>query len=173
MICFKSLRCFSVPETKLCGCLNGTEECLEPWNIVEWKSYFPIYGGMEGGVILLFWYFFKFLLISFKCFQCFPVAETNYVLSEWYWDVPSWGGCFGILRYGKMQIPFLSIGRITFLFYLYFMTLWLLSGINLSHFRWSVWQLRLSKNASPISKFLISLSTFSYFSNSSVFLTDF
>ena len=35
-----------------------------------------------GGVILLFWCFFKFLLISFKYFQCFPVAETNYVLSE-------------------------------------------------------------------------------------------
>ena len=154
--------------------------------LFEW--YWGVFGTLEysrmevlfpniwrdgGGVILLFWCFFKFLLISFKYFQCFPVAETNYVLSEWYWDVPSWGGCFGILRYGKMQIPFLSIGRITFLFYLYFMTLWLLSGINLSHFRWSVWQLRLSKNASPISKFLISLSTFSYFSNSSVFLTDF
>ena len=74
------------------------------WSIVEWMSHFP----MLEELFLYLSSSFKDLLISFKYFYYFSVAETNKVLFEWYWGVSPRAGCFGTFRCSKMQLPFLS-----------------------------------------------------------------
>ena len=125
---------------------------LGPWNIVEWKSHFLI---LEG-LFLYFSSFFQIMLISFKkVFSVFQLQKlircflTNIdvchlalsVLAPW--DIGKCKSYFLILGesayYFSCFLRFSEFLSKTFpVFQLQELNLWLLSGTDVSDFRWSI-----------------------------------
>ena len=60
-------------------------------------------------IVLILEKFFQIIVTFIKEFLCFLVTETSLVVFQRYWDVSSWTGCFGSLRYSKMEVIFPNI----------------------------------------------------------------